>query len=221
MNTFTGCFFLHDLALKRGIKELKQNRNKKLSMIALKVRLFDMYFFFFYFSHTVKEKLTADPDSEIATTSLRVSLLCPVKRLSAPHKLFRDSVMPRRVCPFLFVCVSHFVLVPLTSSLVRRNCIQPLSSAFSMRVWHVSDTYVTRIASIHAVCVLFMPWLHVSLQTVQLGKMRLMIPCRALTCSHLQCFDATLYIQMNEKKPTWVCPVCDKKAPYEHLIIDG
>ncbi|XP_056622469.1 E3 SUMO-protein ligase PIAS1 [Triplophysa dalaica] len=79
----------------------------------------------------IKEKLTADPDSEIATTSLRVSLLCP------------------------------------------------------------------------------------------LGKMRLMIPCRSLTCSHLQCFDATLYIQMNEKKPTWVCPVCDKKAPYEHLIIDG
>uniref|UniRef100_A0A7N8Y9H1 Protein inhibitor of activated STAT, 1b n=1 Tax=Mastacembelus armatus TaxID=205130 RepID=A0A7N8Y9H1_9TELE len=79
----------------------------------------------------IKEKLTADPESEIATTSLRVSLLCP------------------------------------------------------------------------------------------LGKMRLTIPCRAITCSHLQCFDATLYIQMNEKKPTWVCPVCDKKAPYEHLIIDG
>uniref|UniRef100_A0A3P9IPZ3 Protein inhibitor of activated STAT, 1b n=1 Tax=Oryzias latipes TaxID=8090 RepID=A0A3P9IPZ3_ORYLA len=79
----------------------------------------------------IKEKLTADPESEIATTSLRVSLLCP------------------------------------------------------------------------------------------LGKMRLTIPCRSATCSHLQCFDATLYIQMNEKKPTWVCPVCDKKAPYEHLIIDG
>uniref|UniRef100_A0A673XSX5 Protein inhibitor of activated STAT 1 n=1 Tax=Salmo trutta TaxID=8032 RepID=A0A673XSX5_SALTR len=43
----------------------------------------------------------------------------------------------------------------------------------------------------------------------------------ALTCSHLQCFDATLYLQMNEKKPTWVCPVCDQKAPYQHLIIDG
>ena len=55
----------------------------------------------------------------------------------------------------------------------------------------------------------------------KLGKMRLTIPCRSMTCSHLQCFDATLYIQMNEKKPTWVCPVCDKKAPYEHLIIDG
>ncbi|NXS53995.1 PIAS3 ligase, partial [Brachypteracias leptosomus] len=79
----------------------------------------------------IKEKLTADPDSEIATTSLRVSLMCP------------------------------------------------------------------------------------------LGKMRLVVPCRAITCSHLQCFDAALYLQMNEKKPTWTCPVCDKKAPYDNLIIDG
>ncbi|XP_007486695.1 E3 SUMO-protein ligase PIAS2 isoform X1 [Monodelphis domestica] len=79
----------------------------------------------------IKEKLTADPDSEIATTSLRVSLMCP------------------------------------------------------------------------------------------LGKMRLTIPCRAATCTHLQCFDAALYLQMNEKKPTWICPVCDKKAAYESLILDG
>uniref|UniRef100_A0A3B3V449 SP-RING-type domain-containing protein n=1 Tax=Poecilia latipinna TaxID=48699 RepID=A0A3B3V449_9TELE len=54
-----------------------------------------------------------------------------------------------------------------------------------------------------------------------LGKMRLTVPCRAVTCSHLQCFDAALYLQMNEKKPTWICPVCDKKADYENLIIDG
>ncbi|XP_019716509.1 E3 SUMO-protein ligase PIAS2 isoform X2 [Hippocampus comes] len=79
----------------------------------------------------IKEKLTADPDSEVATTSLRVSLMCP------------------------------------------------------------------------------------------LGKMRLTVPCRAVTCSHLQCFDAALYLQMNEKKPTWICPVCDKKATYGSLIIDG
>ncbi|XP_032932186.1 E3 SUMO-protein ligase PIAS2-like isoform X1 [Catharus ustulatus] len=79
----------------------------------------------------IKEKLTADPDSEIATTSLWVSLMCP------------------------------------------------------------------------------------------LGKMRLTIPCRAVTCTHLQCFDAALYLQMNEKKPTWICPVCDKKATYESLILDG
>lgn len=51
--------------------------------------------------------------------------------------------------------------------------------------------------------------------------MRLTVPCRAVTCCHLQCFDAALYLQMNEKKPTWICPVCDKKAAYESLIIDG
>lgn len=80
---------------------------------------------------TVKEKLRLDPDSEIATTGVRVSLICP------------------------------------------------------------------------------------------LVKMRLSVPCRAETCAHLQCFDAVFYLQMNEKKPTWLCPVCDKPAPYDQLIIDG
>ncbi|XP_054880891.1 E3 SUMO-protein ligase PIAS2 isoform X2 [Poeciliopsis prolifica] len=31
----------------------------------------------------------------------------------------------------------------------------------------------------------------------------------------------SLMCPMNEKKPTWICPVCDKKADYENLIIDG
>jgi hypothetical protein len=26
---------------------------------------------------------------------------------------------------------------------------------------------------------------------------------------------------MNERKPTWNCPVCDKPALYENLVIDG
>ncbi|XP_068090323.1 E3 SUMO-protein ligase PIAS4-like [Hyperolius riggenbachi] len=54
-----------------------------------------------------------------------------------------------------------------------------------------------------------------------LVKMRLSVPCRAETCAHLQCFDAVFYLQMNEKKPTWTCPVCDKPAQYDQLIIDG
>ncbi|CAG2162346.1 unnamed protein product [Oppiella nova] len=54
-----------------------------------------------------------------------------------------------------------------------------------------------------------------------LGKMRIQIPCRAITCAHVQCFDALLYLQMNEKKPTWVCPVCDKPAVFANLAIDG
>ncbi|XP_012273819.1 E3 SUMO-protein ligase PIAS1 isoform X2 [Orussus abietinus] len=54
-----------------------------------------------------------------------------------------------------------------------------------------------------------------------LGKMRMSTPCRASTCSHLQCFDASLFLQMNERKPTWSCPVCDKAAFYDNLVIDG
>ncbi|XP_076443846.1 E3 SUMO-protein ligase PIAS2-like isoform X2 [Babylonia areolata] len=79
----------------------------------------------------IKEKLAHDPDSEVATTSLRVSLMCP------------------------------------------------------------------------------------------LGKMRMTLPCRSSTCTHLQCFDASTFLLMNEKKPTWICPVCDKPAPFDKLIIDG
>ena len=33
-----------------------------------------------------------------------------------------------------------------------------------------------------------------------LGMMRMTTPCRASTCDHLQCFDAALYLQMNERK---------------------
>ncbi|XP_031337137.1 E3 SUMO-protein ligase PIAS4 isoform X2 [Photinus pyralis] len=54
-----------------------------------------------------------------------------------------------------------------------------------------------------------------------LGKMRMSTPCRSITCQHLQCFDASLFLQMNERKPTWSCPVCDKPALYDNLVIDG
>lgn len=54
-----------------------------------------------------------------------------------------------------------------------------------------------------------------------LGKMRMTIPCRPSTCDHLQCFDAMLFLQMNERKPTWQCPVCDKPALYDNLVVDG
>jgi len=54
-----------------------------------------------------------------------------------------------------------------------------------------------------------------------LGKMRMRVPCRPQTCSHLQCFDAATFLQMNERKPTWNCPVCDSKANYNDLLIDG
>lgn len=54
-----------------------------------------------------------------------------------------------------------------------------------------------------------------------IGRTRMTMPCRANNCNHLQCFDGSLYIQMNERKPSWVCPVCDQKAHYDQLFKDG
>ena len=54
-----------------------------------------------------------------------------------------------------------------------------------------------------------------------LGKMRMSSPCRPTTCDHLQCFDASLFLMMNERKPTWQCPVCDSPALYQNLMVDG
>lgn len=54
-----------------------------------------------------------------------------------------------------------------------------------------------------------------------IGMTRMTTPCRAMNCKHLQCFDGGTYIQMNEKKPSWLCPVCDQKAYYQDLFQDG
>lgn len=54
-----------------------------------------------------------------------------------------------------------------------------------------------------------------------LGKMRMTWPCRSSTCDHLQCFDASLYLMMNERKPKWLCPVCNKQAFFDNLLLDG
>lgn len=53
-----------------------------------------------------------------------------------------------------------------------------------------------------------------------LGKTRMKYPCRSTNCTHLQCFDGLTYIQMNEKKPKWNCPVCYKSSPLKDLLID-
>ena len=39
-------------------------------------------------------------------------------------------------------------------------------------------------------------------------------------CSHIQCFDATSYLQLQEQGPQWICPICSKSAPFEHLAVD-
>ncbi|XP_003241678.1 E3 SUMO-protein ligase PIAS2 [Acyrthosiphon pisum] len=52
-----------------------------------------------------------------------------------------------------------------------------------------------------------------------LGKVRMEIPAKSIHCDHLQCFDASAFILMNEKKPTWMCPTCNKPCLYDDIQI--
>ncbi|KAF0768912.1 Uncharacterized protein FWK35_00013366 [Aphis craccivora] len=51
--------------------------------------------------------------------------------------------------------------------------------------------------------------------------MRIKIPVKSIHCDHLQCFDASKFILMNEKKPTWMCPIYDNPYLYDDLQIEN
>ncbi|KAI0128654.1 MIZ/SP-RING zinc finger protein [Xylariales sp. AK1849] len=53
-----------------------------------------------------------------------------------------------------------------------------------------------------------------------LSGSRLRAPCRSTSCNHVQCFDATWYLQLQEQGPQWSCPICYKPATFENLAID-
>lgn len=53
-----------------------------------------------------------------------------------------------------------------------------------------------------------------------LTYMRLNVPCRGSKCTHIQCFDATSYLQLQEQGPQWLCPICNKSAPFDQLAVD-
>ncbi|KAI0383057.1 zf-MIZ-domain-containing protein [Hypomontagnella monticulosa] len=53
-----------------------------------------------------------------------------------------------------------------------------------------------------------------------LSYTRLTVPCRGISCSHIQCFDAKSFMQLQEQGPTWSCPICQKPTPFDTLAID-
>ncbi|WFD19556.1 hypothetical protein MCAP1_001790 [Malassezia caprae] len=57
--------------------------------------------------------------------------------------------------------------------------------------------------------------------TCPLTYVRLVTPCRANTCDHIQCFDALSFYSMNEQSPQWQCPVCSQSIKSEDLRLDG
>ncbi|KAM3417635.1 E3 SUMO-protein ligase pli1 [Cercospora zeina] len=52
------------------------------------------------------------------------------------------------------------------------------------------------------------------------STMRISMPVRSTVCSHRQCFDGSMFLQMQEQAPQWLCPTCNKSISYQSLCID-
>ncbi|CAD5209567.1 unnamed protein product [Bursaphelenchus xylophilus] len=53
-----------------------------------------------------------------------------------------------------------------------------------------------------------------------LARILMKTPARGKSCTHLQCFDLTNYIMMNEKRANWKCPVCNRQTLPSELVVD-
>lgn len=55
--------------------------------------------------------------------------------------------------------------------------------------------------------------------TCPLGASRLVYPAKGKDCGHITFFDALNYISLNEKKPSWMCPICRNSVPFDNMEI--
>ena len=52
------------------------------------------------------------------------------------------------------------------------------------------------------------------------STLRITLPVRSAICTHRQCFDGSMFLQMQEQAPQWLCPTCNKHISYQSLCID-
>lgn len=53
-----------------------------------------------------------------------------------------------------------------------------------------------------------------------LSKTRIKLPVKSVECTHLQCFDACMFILLYERKQKWKCPICSLPCPFNKLQVD-
>lgn len=46
------------------------------------------------------------------------------------------------------------------------------------------------------------------------------MPVRSINCKHIQCFDLTSYLVINQRRPRWTCPICSSESPFRDLRVD-
>lgn len=53
-----------------------------------------------------------------------------------------------------------------------------------------------------------------------ISTLRIALPVRSSHCTHNQCFDGAMFLQLQEQAPQWLCPVCSKAIPFDSLCVD-
>ncbi|KAI7363258.1 hypothetical protein KC354_g6633 [Hortaea werneckii] len=53
-----------------------------------------------------------------------------------------------------------------------------------------------------------------------ISTVRISLPVRSTVCTHMQCFDGTMFLEMMEQAPLWNCPICNKTVSFQSLCID-
>lgn len=53
-----------------------------------------------------------------------------------------------------------------------------------------------------------------------ISTLRITVPVRSTVCKHNQCFDGSMFLQLQDQAPQWSCPVCSKSVQYDSLCID-
>lgn len=52
-----------------------------------------------------------------------------------------------------------------------------------------------------------------------LSYARMTYPVKSIQCDHIQCFDALSFLSMQERIPSWICPVCSAKINQQLLAL--
>lgn len=53
-----------------------------------------------------------------------------------------------------------------------------------------------------------------------ISTVRISLPVRSSHCTHNQCFDGRMFLELQEQAPQWNCPVCNKHVSFESLCVD-
>lgn len=62
--------------------------------------------------------------------------------------------------------------------------------------------------------------LNLSMLLFQITSMRLELPALGKNCGHITCFSALTFVELNQSKPEWHCPICKMQIGMDDLRVD-